>query len=261
MKVLFTTLLAIVCMGVLLWGNIHWTQKTAVSGSNDASPSVTATKKAPVEGDPTDSLTQLTENWPTEAAESFEKAIEEKRIYKILLVGSPALGDDQTGWAASTKEQLIAAYGEENMEVEIRTYSLSSLGFINEDGAEQIANAQADMVLFEPFTLMDNGEVSVENSLANLQQVMDETLEAKPETAFVLMPPHPIYNAVYYPKQVEALKNYAEENEIPYLDHWQAWPDYQTEEIKDYISSDNSQPNEQGHEVWSKYVIEYLISK
>lgn len=261
MKVFFTTLLAVGCMGVLLWGNIHWTKKTTVAGNNGVSPAVVVAEQPETIANPSDSLLALTDNWPKQAADSFKKALDENRTYKILLVGSEALGDEQSGWAASTKEQLITAYGEEYMEVEIQTFNLTSLGFIDEEGTAQVSGSQADMVLFEPFTLMDNGEVTIENSLDNIQQVIDGALEAKSDTMFVLMPPHPIYNAVYYPKQVEALKNYAEENEIPYLDHWQAWPDYQTEEIQDYITSDNSQPSEQGHEVWSKYVSDYLISK
>ncbi|MBT2661589.1 SGNH/GDSL hydrolase family protein [Bacillus sp. ISL-45] len=261
MKAFFTTLLAVVCMGVLLWGNMHWTKKTTVSGNNDVSPAVVVTKEAEVTSSPADALLDLTRNWPEQAAENFKKALDENRTYKILLVGSAALGDEQSGWASSTKEQLIAAYGGEHMEVDIQTFNLTSLEFIDEEGTAQVSGSLADMVLFEPFTLMDNGEVTIENSLDNIQQVIDGTLEAKPDTVFMLMPPHPIYNAVYYPKQVEALKNYAEENEIPYLDHWEAWPNTKTEEIKEYITPDYSQPNEQGHEIWSKYVTDYLISK
>ncbi len=261
MKVFFTTLLAVVCMGVLLWGNIHWNKKTTVAGNDKVSPAVVVAEQPETTENPSDSLLALTANWPEQAAENFKKALDEKRTYKILLIGSEALGDEQSGWAASTKEQMIAAYGEQHMEVDIKTFNLTSLGFIDEEGTAQVASSQADMVLFEPFTLMDNGEVAIDNSLDNIQQVIDGTLEAKPDTVFVLMPPHPIYNAVYYPQQVEALKNYSEENEIPYLDHWQAWPDHQTEEIKEYITSDNNQPSEKGHEVWSKYVTDYLISK
>lgn len=248
-------------MGVLLWGNIHWSKKTTVSGNDRVSPAVVVTEKAEEAASPSDPLLAFTNNWPEQAAENFKKAMDEKRTYKILLVGSEALGDEQSGWAASTKEQLITAYGKEYMDVEILTFNVNSLGFIEEEGPSKIASTQADMILFEPFTLMDNGQVAIENSLDNIQQMIDGTLEAKPDTVFVLMPPHPIYNAVYYPKQVEALKSYAEENKIPYLDHWDAWPDYQTEEIKEYLTSDNSQPSEQGHEVWSKYVTDYLISK
>lgn len=266
MKVFFTTLLAIVCMGVLLWGNIHWTQKTTVTAKKNESPVVTETvkdkevKKEETES-PSKSLVEFTKNWPEQGVEGFQKALEEKRPYKVLMIGSKALGDQQSGWAAQTREKLLETYSEEQMNVVIQVFDETSRDFVNNDGVETVIDGQADMVLFEPFTLMDNGEVSIEDSLNNIQTVMDETLEANPETVFILMPPHPIYNATFYPKQVEALKNYAEENKIAYLNHWEAWPDSKSAEVKEYITSDNSQPNEQGHELWSEFVTEYLISK
>ncbi|WP_423408392.1 SGNH/GDSL hydrolase family protein [Heyndrickxia sp. MSNUG] len=266
MKAFFTTLLAIVCMGVLLWGNIHWTQKTTVTAKKNESPVVTETeknkevKKEDTEA-PSNSLVEFTKNWPIQGVEGFQKSLEDKRPYKILMIGSKALGEEQSGWAALTKEKLLETYDEKYMNVDIQVFDETSRDFVNNDGAETIIDGQADMVLFEPFTLMDNGEVSIEDSLNNIQTVMDETLEANPETVFILMPPHPIYNATFYPKQVEALKGYAEDNKIAYLDHWEAWPDFKTEEVKEYITSDNSQPNEQGHELWSKFMTGYLISK
>ena len=50
-----------------------------------------------------------------------------------------------------------------------------------------------------------------------------------------IQPPHPLYQATYYPVQVEALAQYAEDNDIPYLNHWEAWPDQDSKEIKDYL--------------------------
>lgn len=266
MKAFFTTILVIVCMAVLVWGNFHWTQKTTVSGEVNESPVISKTvsdkemEQEKVES-PSNSLVEFTKNWPEQGVEGFQKALEEKRPYKVLMIGSSALGDDKSGWAAITREKLLEKYSEKQMNVEIEVFDETSRDFVNNDGAETIIDEKADMVLFEPFTLMDNGEVSIEDSLNNIQTVMDVTLEANPDTVFILMPPHPIYNATFYPKQVEALKEYAEDNKIAYLDHWKAWPDFKTEEVKEYITSDNSQPNEQGHELWSKFVTDYLISK
>lgn len=262
MKAFFTTLLAIICMGVLLWGNIYWTKKTTVSGESSETPIVSEKKNVEEKtSEPSDTLLELTKKWPEQSVENFNKALSDGRPFKVLLVGSTALGDEQSGWAAQTKEQLVTAYGKDHMNVEIQVFDQTSREFTNEGGAEKVANAQADMVLFEPFTLMDNGEVAIEDSLNNIQTVMDGTLKANPNTVFILMPPHPIYNATFYPKQVDALKEYAAENNISYLDHWEAWPDYSSEDVKEYVSPDNSQPSEKGHELWSKYVTEYLISK
>ena len=77
----------------------------------------------------------------------------------------------------------------------------------------------------------------------------------------LIQPPHPLYQATYYPVQVEALEQYAEDNGIPYLNHWEAWPDQDSEEIKDYLSEDASEPSAKGHQVWAEYLIDYFIAK
>ncbi len=117
------------------------------------------------------------------------------------------------------------------------------------------------MIILEPFILKNNGEVSVEHSLKHLKTIMDKVKSANPETTFILQPPHPLYNAKHYPNQVEDLKEYAAENNIPYLDHWTAWFDQTKEEFKEDLSKDNSQPSNKGHKVWAEYLIDYLISQ
>lgn len=261
MKAFFTTLLTLVWMGVLLWGNFYWTDRTTVSIKKSDKP-VAVELKTEKNTSPSEDreFLEYTKNWPEQGIVGFKKAIEEKRPYRVLLIGSKALGDE-SGWAALTKEKLLEAYGEKQMNIEIKIFENTSQEFLRNEGAATITDSKADLVLFEPFTLMDNGEISIEDSLNNTQSVIEDTKEINSGTVFILMPPHPIYNATFYPKQVEALKDYAKDNNIAYLDHWAAWPDPKSEEIKEYITADNSQPNEQGHELWSKYVTDYLISK
>ncbi len=100
----------------------------------------------------------------------------------------------------------------------------------------------------------------INESLDHVSSVMDSIKSKNPETVFILQPPHPLYNATFYPNQVKALKNYAEAEGIVYLDHWKAWPDYSTEKIKDYLTKDQSEPSVKGHEVWAKFVTDYLIA-
>lgn len=69
---------------------------------------------------------------------------------------------------------------------------------------------------------------------------------------------HPIYGATYYPRDVEKLKKYAEEKEIPYLDHWKAWPS--EELLKNYLVDTQDTPNKKGHTLWARYLEDYFIS-
>ena len=80
---------------------------------------------------------------------------------------------------------------------------------MNEDEAEEVIAAKPDMIIFEPFTLKDNGEVAIDDSLENTATTLAAITESLPETEVILQPPHPLYNATYYPRQVEALAGFA----------------------------------------------------
>lgn len=267
MKVFFTTILAIACAVILIWGNIHWSQNSVVSGSTEpvtsespeSKPERSATAEEPV--DDTKDLSTYTKNWPDEAVAALNLAQEEKRTFKLLIVGSGAVGDEPTGWAYQVKQEIQSFYGDEIVTVDIIEVDETTLGFIQQNGQETIADAKADMILFEPFTLTDNGIVLIEDSLENIQTVIDAAKESNPNTVFILQPPNPIYQPKLYATQVQALENFAADNSIAYLDHWDAWPDTDSEEIYEYLQDGLGQPNEEGHEIWSKYVIDYLISK
>ncbi|GAM16223.1 SGNH/GDSL hydrolase family protein [Mesobacillus selenatarsenatis] len=266
MKPFLTTLLAIICGGVLLWGNIHWSNKTAVKVDG---ASVTKAVEKPAEKSKAKSedtqgqevgLLSLTKNWPVEAVETFKKAQEEGQEYKVLIVGSNALGEEPNGWAYQTKDGLTEAFGDENLIVEILKYETTSLNFVQENHQEELVAAEADLIIFEPFTLNDNTNgVGAENSLINVQRVLDHIGDVSANTVVILTPPNPLYNAKYYPLQVDALKEYAEENDIPYLDHWTAWPELDSQEMNDYLT--NGSPNEKGHELWAQYMLDYLVAK
>lgn len=267
MKVFFTTILAIACAVILIWGNIHWSQKSVVSGSTEpvtteapeSKPERSAKAEEPVED--TKDLLAFTKHWPVEAAAAFQLAKEENRPFKLLIVGSGAIGDEPTGWAYQVKQEVESFYGNKVVSVDIKEVDETTLGFIQQSGQDTIAELNADMILFEPFTLMDNGIVLIEDSLENIQTVIDTSKESNPDTVFVLQPPNPIYQPKLYATQVQALEDYAADNSIAYLDHWEAWPDTDSEEIYEYLQDGIAQPNEEGHKIWSKYVIDYLISK
>lgn len=270
MKVFLTTLLAIATAAVLILGNLNWAKKTTISSNTEVSKAA-ETKKDQLTNGGSDNkstssasrevLLKLASNWPKESIEVFTKSLDEKRPFKILIVGSSALGgSSSTGWPALVETKVNEAYGE-TVSVDVKEYALTSLDFIEQDKTQELVESKADLIIFEPFTLNDNGIVRIEDSLDNITTVIEEVNSDNPNAAFVLQPPYPLYNAQFYPLQVEALKNYAETNQISYLDHWTAWPDPATEEIKDYLLEDQSAPNEKGHGVWAEFVEGFLISK
>lgn len=265
MKTLLTTILALTCAVILIWGNMYWKEKSIVSGSAE-DPAIESSKieTSPLKEDegakagPKD-FAAYTKNWPEEGAVAFEKARKEKRPFELLILGSESLGDESTGWAYQVKNGLESFYGQDILAVKILTSTKDTLAFVRDNGPDLVAKENPDLILFEPFTLNDNGVVRIEDSLENIETIIDTVKEANPDAAFILQPPNPIYQPKLYATQVEALKDYAAENSIVYLNHWEAWPDVESEEIQSYLQ--DGTPNEEGHKVWGQYVADFLIGK
>ena len=207
-----------------------------------------------------DSLLTYTKNWPAESVDTLKANLEAGQPFKIAILGSSALGEGKESWPEIVKASLNDTFAQ-NVTVSTLTYDLTSLEFVNEDKVTEVIEEQPDLVLFEPFTLKDNGLVTIDDTLENASSTIAEIKESLPDTVVLIQPPHPLHQATYYPVQVEALEQYAEDNDIPYLNHWEAWPDQDSEEIKDYLSEDASEPSVKGHQVWAEYLIDYFIAK
>jgi hypothetical protein len=270
MKTFFTIIFAILCVVVLFMGNNYWQGKTAVSVGTTATEDHSSSKpkvnekdegKSKSEVQSTDRLLSSAQNWPESARESFEQSLQDKKTFKIMIIGSEAIGNDGSGWTQLVNNSLLETYGEQNVDVSIHTYDLTTANFIQESKHIELAEESPDLVLLEPFTLNDNGMIEIEDSLEHISTFIEEAKLVNPNVTFVLQPPHPLYQATFYPLQVEALNDYAEANGIAYLDHWTVWPDPETTDLKDYLLADQSAPNDKGHALWGKFINDYLISQ
>ncbi|MBY0158849.1 SGNH/GDSL hydrolase family protein [Cytobacillus oceanisediminis] len=266
MKKFYILLLAISCGVVLYWGNSHWKERTVLS--TDATSQETKKTAEPAEvAEEIDKRIDIEEfqkisvNWPAEAKRRFEQTLLEGIPYKILLAGSTALGSNEDGWASSAKKKLEETFGEGSIEVDIQVFDGTSMEFSDQDKVSDMIDAEADLIVLEPFTLQDNSFVRIEDSHAHITNWISAVKEKNPDTVFILQPPNPIYDANYYLVQIEELEKFAETNDIPYLNHWSAWPSTDSEEIIPYLNKENEAPSEKGHELWSKYVTDFFISK
>lgn len=262
MKATLLTLLAALCFTLLLLGNMHWDKKTTISTAKtvDTNEEVeqtqtTNTKEQTKAESPLDTLQSYMTNWPEESKDAFVKAYNEKKAFQIAIAGSTA-----NKWVETVSANLSNTFGN-TIEINELAYDLTSSEFLNEEKMDDIIKADPDLVLLEPFTLKDNGLVTIEDSLANLQTVINSVKESNAYVSFILQPPHPLYNAKFYPVQVQELKTYAESNQITYIDHWTSWPNPNTEEILPYLTEDRSEPSEKGYELWAKTVSDFMITK
>lgn len=260
MKTVISIFAIILCVVVLFFGQLHWNEKTDVSDSPSQARKDVNQGSSSKSNTELDSLLTYTKNWPTESVDTLKANVEAGQPFKIAILGSSALGEGKDSWPEIVKASLNDAFAQ-NVTVSTFTYDLTSLEFVNKDKVTEVIEEQPDLVLFEPFTLKDNGLVTIDDSLENATSTITEIKESLPDTVVLIQPPHPLYQATYYPVQVEALAQYAEDNGIPYLNHWEAWPDQDSKELKEYLTKDSSQPSVKGHGVWAEYLIDYFIAK
>ena len=258
MKYFLTAGWAIVSVIVLLIGRSYWQERITVNAVGTDAPLVAeaAGSQQAATANPS-SVAQLAKNWPTPAQKQLAQSIKAKKPFTVAFVGSTA---DQAS-SKAVAEKLQQAFGEKIIKTTVQASDLTSTEFVAQKKSLEIAALQAQLVIFEPFLLNDNGNVETKTALDNLTQIIDDVKTANPATTFVLQPSYPLYAAKYYPLQVDALKQYAADNSITYLDHWKAWPDYQKAELKNYLLADQSAPNDKGNGVWAKFLEDYLISK
>jgi hypothetical protein len=261
MKYFFTLIWMIICVVVLFFGHHFWNERTAVTpaAAKQAIPSVVqaaAKSAAPTNDD----LISKSQNWPKTAQEQFQQALKQNHPFKILFVGSAALGTKDQGMLKDVIQGLTAAYGS-HIEMSSHTYDVSSNQFLLNHDQVEMAAEKAQLIVLEPFLLNDNGKVAIDESLNNLTKVIGDVNASNPNTTFILQPSYPLFGAKFYPGQVARLKQYAAQHGLTYLDHWTAWPDTASADLKNYLLPDQSGPSDKGNQVWSQYLLHYLVHK
>lgn len=254
MKAIIITFLSILLAAVLVMGNIQWGKSQASSSSNITNSSTSSENNIDL-----DYYLSFASAWPEDTQNQFKTKLENNETYNILLLGSEALGDAQTGLLTNLKETLTNTY-DKYVSIENIVYTETSSNYVLNDETQELINQKPDMIIFEPFLLADNNVVDINTALANISAIIKETKEELPNATFILQPTNQIYNASLYPKQVAALKEYAESENITYLNHWENWPEGDSNKTLDYINADDT-PNEKGYEVWSNYITDFLVNK
>lgn len=270
MRKLGVLLTFIFFIGALIAGYIHWNAKVekTVSRNIDVSvsdePSDSLANQNNSNGNTftisRDELKELVMGLPEPVSNQFLTHYEKGEPLDIIIVGSPALASETNGWSVQVKEHLEELYGDDFLKMTIVEFDGTSTEFVDSEEAASVVEAKPDIVFFEPLTLEDNGLVEIDTSHENIKTFMERILAENPEAVLILQPPHPIHAAVYYPRQVEALAEFAEEEGIPYFDHWPNWPDPDSDEITNYLNEDGF-PNENGHKIWADAVINYFTGK
>ena len=75
---------------------------------------------------------------------------------------------------------LTDAYGNDHIAIAIHTYDRTSKEFLANNDQLEIAAEKAQLIVFEPFLLNDNGKVAIGDSLNNLTKVIEDVKADKP---------------------------------------------------------------------------------
>src|SRR4051812_152129 len=172
MKKFISAILAIACGAILLFGQLHWNEKTNVSTTN--ADALGETKGTNAGGNTSsasiESLLSYTKNWPVESVNTFKANIQEGKPFKIAFLGSNAQGNEEESWPQIVQDALTESYGE-HIAVTAYSYNLTSTEYLNQNLQTELIKEQPDLVIFEPFTLKDNGIVEIGHSLENVSSI------------------------------------------------------------------------------------------
>lgn len=190
----------------------------------------------------------------------FLNRFDKEQPVRFLIVGSTMMDEGKPGYAERLQNRLKKTYGEF---IDITTHSFdgNSSDFIFSDLDKAMNFAKGyDVVFMEPFTLNNTGFVSVEDAQEHIRLFKEKLTGIVEDAVLILQPAQPIPGANFYPSQVAALQNFAAEENIPYIDHWQNWPNPDTEEFLQYVTEDHV-PNAEGAEIWASALISYFIDE
>lgn len=118
------------------------------------------------------------------------------------------------GYAKLLENALLENYGD-SIKVNIQGFDSTSLEFLENTPVD--FNAGYDVILFEPFTLKNNGEVSIEDEHAHIEEFSAKLKENVEDAMIILNPANPIYSATYYPSQISliVISRHVHYNKLP----------------------------------------------
>jgi lysophospholipase L1-like esterase len=194
-------------------------------------------------------------NAPKEVAKLYKQKKGNGESLKIHLVGSKTTTTEEGTWATLFTSKMNEVYGQD-VEIKVASFDeLTSLDIRNDQRYTTMLDTISDVFIIEPFLMNDNKEIRVEDTLFVLNQIVDDIKKANEQSVVLVQPSNPIYQPQKYADQVNGLKDYASQEGITYLDHWENWPSVDDEKIKELYNPDSFLPTEKGHQLWADYLI------
>ncbi|KYD19065.1 SGNH/GDSL hydrolase family protein [Saccharococcus caldoxylosilyticus] len=257
-NVLLAVLLVISCTSFIVAGHLYWQKKI----DNTVRQAVTEATEFQVTHEQEAKRMAYAKKLPAEVQAKIKRAIETNRPLRLVIAGSEATPASKDGWPALFEQQLDATYGNKVFQVVVKEYKgMTTKQAIEENIAGQLIKEKPDIVLWEPFLLNNNGVININDTFQHIDAIIQTITDKLPDVTILLQPPHPIYNATYYPEQVKQFQAFAKEKGYIYIDHWKAWPDYKSNELNKYVDPDTDLPTKDGQKRWADFLADYFIAK
>ncbi|MCT8137684.1 hypothetical protein H1D32_07895 [Anaerobacillus sp. CMMVII] len=193
----------------------------------------------------------LTKNMDTNLANIVYQAIENNDKVNIVIVSSEF--QIATRWYDIFESELHTHYRDDLFNLTVVEYNdKSSYQFVHEQHYNIILEKEPDVLIIDAFLLNDNGIYLIEDTLTNLDSIINEIKNNSDDLVVIVQPPHPMYDEGYYLAQVEKLEAHVSEKGYLYFDHWSNWPEF------GYLT--DNQPNLDGHKHWSEFITNYFIA-
>ena len=275
MKNLLCGAIVTISAGVIIVGNIHWNQKISAQAEQVVKRDTSVIVEEAVEVEPESiiektpeqteqekkelELARYIQNLPPELRTKITEASMNGKSLNLVIYGSESSSTEKGAWPDLLNQQLIKTYGEKLFNLKILSEGdKTTVEVIKTNSYEKVNELKPDIIIFEPFMISDNsGKISMKNRIGYIQRIVNSWKEKNEQVTVLIQPSNPIYSATYFPKQVEEIKNFAKQNNITYIDHWENWPDEKNQKIKEYLTTSNL-PNKLGHKTWAEYLAQYF---
>lgn len=246
------------CIILLIGSYMQWNNK--ISSSSIQSPKITSSTEitANTTENGEHNLLTLAENASPQVQAVIKARLNAGEKIDFLMIGSSAMTEGEPGYADRLKTALEEAY-RDAVNITMTSLDTTSDAFIQNLSDEVALDAGYDIVLFEPFSINNNGVLTAEDQQQYINQFKNLLKEYVEDAELVLHPSQPLHNATFYPVEVVAIQDFANNNDIPYIDHWANWPASDSQELPNFLN-ENGGPNQAGAEVWANTLIHYFIA-
>lgn len=196
----------------------------------------------------------------------YQQALNDhNRPYRIAALGSSVTAgtgasDPSKSWFSLLVNDLKNVDGHTSISYTNAGFGGYTSGeLLSERKVDRIIELRPDMVLFEICVLNDLGEfVPIDETLKNIETVVDLIKEKLPDTKVILLSPNNIIGSgktqigLSLSDYVEGAKKLAKEKNLDFIDVYGEFVSRATD-LNDYLS-DGIHPNDKGYELWFEFL-------